>query len=416
MRILMVAQWYPPILGGEELHVANLSRELAARGHEVVVATLRQPGLDEEARDGRVRVVRLSGMLQRFGSMFADADRRSAAPAPEPSLTLGLDAVVRRFRPDVIHAHNWLVHAALPIRAARGIPLVQTLHDFSQICAVKVLLQRGQPCSGPGPLKCLSCSASHYGPIKGPITTLSNWTMGLAQRRLVDRFVAVSRAVAIGNRLDGVPHVVIPNFVADEPPDGAGDPRVVSALAGLPREPFLLFVGALARLKGLHVLLEAYRRGPELPPLVVVGYHTRDTEALVRNLPANVTVLGEWPHAAVQAAWPRALGGILPSICQEACPTVVLEAMRAGRPMIATALGGTLDLVADGETGLLVAADDPAALLGAIRRLLAEPRLVDMLGRNAAVNVRAFTAGSVVPRIEAVYREVVAERARPGAA
>lgn len=407
----MVAQWYPPILGGEELHAANLSRELAARGHEVTVATLQQPGLPAEELDGKVRVVRLSGALQRFEALFADGARRSAAPIAEPRLTLALDALVRRVRPHVIHAHNWLVHAVLPIRAARGIPLVQTLHDFSQVCAVKVLLRRGEPCSGPGPLKCLSCTASHYGPIKGPVTTLSNWSMGVAQRRLVDRFVAVSRAVATGNHLENVPHVVIPNFVADEAPMDSGDAAVAAALSSLPEEPFVLFVGALGRLKGLHVLLDAYRLGSDLPRLVVVGYRTRETDELLEDIPANVTVLGEWPHAAVQAAWPRALAGIVPSICQEACPTVVLEAMRAGRPVIASALGGTLDLVGHDTTGLLIPPGDPAALVAALRRLTDEPGFADRLGVGARAAAPGFFAASVVPRLESLYAEVVAERA-----
>ena len=199
----MLAQWYPPIVGGEELHVANLSRALAARGHQVTVATLRQADLAEEELDGDVRIVRVSGGLQRFEALFSDAGRRSAAPIPDPILTLAIDRIVRRFHPDVMHAHNWLVHAALPIRAARGIPLVQTLHDFSLVCAQKVLLRDGRACSGPGPIKCLTCTAQHYGPVKGPITTVSNWADGVAQRRLVDRFIPVSRAVAIGTGLTG---------------------------------------------------------------------------------------------------------------------------------------------------------------------------------------------------------------------
>jgi len=72
------------------------------------------------------------------------------------------------------------------------------------------------------------------------------------------------------------------------------------------------------------------------------------------DLPANVRLLGEWPNAAVRAAWSGAIAGVLPSTCREACPTVVIEAMLAGRPMIATGLGGTLDLVEDGQSGLLV--------------------------------------------------------------
>ena len=405
MRILMLAQWYPPILGGEELHVANLSRALVARGHDVTVATLRQQGLADEELDGDVRVVRVAGGLQRFEALFADSARRSAAPIPDPLLTLAINRIVNRFRPDVMHAHNWLVHAALPIRAARGIPLVQTLHDFSLVCAQKVLLRYGRACSGPGPIKCLTCTADHYGVVKGPVTTISNWADGIAQRRLVDRFIAVSRAVAEGTGLTDERHEVIPNFVPDEtarPPDAA------AYLAQLPSEPYFLFVGALGRLKGLEVLLRAYRAEPTLPPLVLIGYRTRETEELLHGLPQNVVALGQWPHPAVQLAWGGAIAGLLPSICQEACPTVAIEAMRAGRPVIASRLGGSIDLVEDRGTGILVAPEDHLGLLDALRELAGDPRLAATMGALARERSEDYTASAVVPRIEAVYGSVTA--------
>ena len=403
MRVLMLAQWYPPLVGGEELHVANLSAALVSRGHEVTVATLLQPGLPAEQIEGGVRVVRLRGTLQRVRGLFADGARRSAAPIADPSLTLAIDGLARRFRPDLMHAHNWLVHAALPVRAARAIPLVQTLHDFSLVCATKVLLRRGATCSGPGPAKCLDCAAGHYGALKGAITTISNWSDGWAQRRLVDAFIPVSQAVADGNRLAGLPHQVIPNFVPDNVPTMA-DPG--EYLARLPTAPFFLFVGAFGRLKGLEVLLDVYRSDPSLPPVVLIGYRMRETDELLGQLPPNVFVLGEWPYAAVQAAWGLALAGILPSICQEACPTVVIEAMRAGRPTVGAALGGTLDLIEDEKSGLLVEAGDREALHRALRRLADDGELAPRLGRGAAARAGEFTASAVVPRIEALYRAV----------
>jgi glycosyltransferase involved in cell wall biosynthesis len=399
----MLAQWYPPIVGGEELHVANLSRALAGRGHQVTVATLRQAGLAGEEMDGDVRIVRVSGGLQRFEALFSDTARRSAAPIPDPILTLAIDRIVRRFHPDVMHAHNWLVHAALPIRAARGIPLVQTLHDFSLVCAQKVLLRDGRACSGPGPLKCLTCTAQHYGPIKGPITTLSNWADGVAQRRLVDRFIPVSRAVAIGTGITGERHAVIPNFVPDETALPSDPARYSSQL---PIEPYFLFIGALGRLKGLEVLLRAYRADPSLPKLVLIGYRMRETEELLRDIPANVVVLGEWPHAAVQLAWHRAIAGVLPSICQEACPTVAIEAMRAGRPMIASRLGGVVDLVDDGGTGILVAPEDHEDLQRALHSLADDPERAAAMGARALEQSGEYVASSVVPRIEDAYRSV----------
>jgi glycosyltransferase involved in cell wall biosynthesis len=410
MRVLMLAQWYPPIVGGEEFHTANLSRALVERGHDVTVATLSQQGLADEEWDDGVRVVRMSGALQRIEALFADAGRRSAAPIADPTLALSIDRLVRLFRPDVMHAHNWLVHAALPVRSARGIPLVQTLHDFSLVCAQKVLLRYGRPCSGPGPLKCLGCTANFYGPIKGPVTAVSNWSDGLLQRRLVDLFIPVSRAVAEGTGVVHLQHRVIPNFVPDKT---ALPPEPGAYISRLPAVPYFLFVGALARLKGLDVLLGAYRVDASLPPLVVIGYQGRESEELLRELPPNVVVLGQWPREAVQLAWSGAIAGVVPSICQEACPTVAIEAMRAGRPTIASNLGGSIDLINDGVTGILVDPGNTDSLLAALRRLAARPALAASMGEHARERSAAFTASSIVPQIERAYQDVI-DRSRRG--
>jgi glycosyltransferase involved in cell wall biosynthesis len=405
MRILMLAQWYPPIIGGEELHVRNLSVELARRGHSVAVATLAQKGLAEsEVHDG-VEVIRLRASAQRFEGLFSEPNRQSVAPIADPELVIGLRNVLRRTRPDVLHAHNWIVHSALPLSLAHRVPLLLSLHDFSRVCATKVLMRRGAPCSGPGPVKCLVCAAGHYGAAKGAVTTVSNAVGALVERWAVAGYLPVSRAVAEGTFLDGLPHRVIPNFVPDGDPFPGAD--VDQYLARLPSEPFLLFVGALGRIKGLHVLLEAYRRLRDAPPLVMIGYPMRDTVDVLADLPANVHVLGQWPPSAVRAAWPRAQLALVPSVCPEACPTVIIEAMRAGVPVVATRIGGIPDLVADGETGLLVRPSEAEALASAVSRLLADPAQAERLGAAGLERSRLFSAEAVVPRFEAAYREVI---------
>ena len=404
----MLAQWYPPILGGEELHVRNLSIELAARGHEVTVGTMAQHGLAaEESHDG-VRVVRLPASVQRLGFLFSE-ERQSAPPLPDPELAVGLARLARETQPDVMHAHNWMVHSALPTRLSDRVPLLLSLHDFSLVCATKVLIRRGidrgENCSGPGPLKCLDCAAAHYGTLKGGITAISNAVDAMVERRAVSGFIPVSHAVARGNGLAGLPHRVIPNFVRNQPPGADADHR--SYLDQLPTEPYLLFVGALGRIKGLDVLFEAYRRLADPPPLVVIGYRMRETDELLANVPPNVHVLGAWPPSAVDAAWERALMAIAPSTCQEACPTVIIEAMRAGVPVVSTRIGGITDLVVDGETGVLVRHGEVAPLAEAIASLLADPGVATRLGEGGKQRSVEFMADAVVPRIEAAYREVI---------
>ncbi len=411
MRVLMLAQWYAPVIGGEENHVRGLAAALSARGHSVAVVTLAQPDRPAFELDGAVRVHRIRAAVQRLAWLFADARRQSAPPFPDPALVRQIAAIVRRERPDIVHAHNWLVHSYLPLRRRFAAGLVLTLHDYSLVCAKKNLIYRDRPCSGPAFDKCLRCAAAHYGLPKASAVVVGMRALGGLERRAIDRVVAVSRAVADGNALDGwrVPYEVIPNFIPDEVPSPG--PSEVTLLEALPAEPFILFVGGFARLKGVEVLLRAYRRLAAPPPMVLIGYPTSDRLAELVDPPPGVTVLTDWPQTAVMEAWRRSLVGVVPSTWGEPCPTVALEAMAAGRAVVASRVGGLVDIVADGETGLLVEPGDDAALAHAIASLAEDGERRNRMGHAAAARVEAFRAGTVVPRLERLYGNVLAAAA-----
>jgi glycosyltransferase involved in cell wall biosynthesis len=404
MRILLLAQFYPPVIGGEERHVRNLGRALAQRGHSVSVGTFVHPGSPDTEFDGAVRVHRLRGTLQRISGLHADSERQHAPPFPDPELALALKRLVDQEKPDVVHAHNWIYASFLPLKALRRIPLVVTLHDYGLVCAKKNFMHLGTHlCSGPAPVKCLPCAAGHYGIMKGTATTLGNRVTNFAAQRLVDRFIPVSNAVARHTGLAGskVPYEVIPNFVPDDvSAPGEEDP----CLRELPEGKFILFVGDLMRLKGIDVLLKAYTGLERAPPLVLIGRRLADTPKV---LPPNVGVFSMWPHSAIMHAWRRSLFGVLPSVGPEACATVIMEAMASGKAVVATDIGGMPDLVNHEETGLLVPPGDVQALTDAMQRLLDDPALLIGLGATSRARVGRLKAGAVVTRIEQVYREVL---------
>jgi glycosyltransferase involved in cell wall biosynthesis len=403
MRILLLSQFYPPIIGGEERHVRNLGAALAARGHQVVVGTSRRSGSPNEEMDGAVRVLRLPGTMHRLSGLHTDPERLHAPPFPDPELTFALWRLAADVRPDVVHAHNWIYASFLPVKALTGIPFVVTLHDYGLVCPKKNLMHFGtRLCDGPGLAKCLSCASRHYGAAKATVSTLGNRMTGLAARRLVDRFIPVSRAVARHNGLvDGrTPYEVIPNFVPDD--IGALGPED-ARLRDLPADGFILFAGDLTPQKGVDVLLKAYAHLDRAPPLVLIG---RGAAGMRAGLPPNVRVLGPWPHAAIMHAWHRSLFGVVPSVWREPCATVIMEAMASEKAVVATDVGGIPDVVAPGETGLLVPPGDVPALADAMQRLLNDRALLARLSAAALGGVGWLQAGSVVTRIEQVYRDV----------
>jgi glycosyltransferase involved in cell wall biosynthesis len=210
------------------------------------------------------------------------------------------------------------------------------------------------------------------------------------------------REVANRHFLEGEVQIVqqvVPSF-RDDSRDASPDAAV---LARLPSEPYILFVGALRRVKGIGVLLETYRRLVKPPPLVLIGTREIDTP----SIPPGVHVLENMPHGTVMAAWDRALFGVFPSVWPEPFGNVIHEAMSRGRAVVGTTPGGHGDMIVDGESGLLVPAGDSDALLDAMQRLLDNSDERVRMGEMARVRAARFTAPEVMPLFEELYARVL---------
>ncbi|HET9729809.1 MAG TPA: glycosyltransferase, partial [Acidimicrobiia bacterium] len=212
MRVLMVSQFYPPTVGGQEQVVRNMSAALARRGHEVSVATF-----DNAAAavcDPGVTVHTMPNFWARFAGQFADAQRPHTPPAPDPTFARAFAALIARERPDVIHTHDWLVHSSIRARTHGRIPLVLSLHDYGWVCANKRLMRDGSVCSGPGLAKCVACAARFYGP-KGILVAGALAARHRRVRAAVDHVLPVSSEVArrSGLRAGIDMYTVLPNFL-----------------------------------------------------------------------------------------------------------------------------------------------------------------------------------------------------------
>ena len=386
MRVLHVTDNYAPATGGLERAVAALAQGLAADGHAVDVVTMARPDAPAREREGAVTVHRVAGWTRHLRRFSADPGHHFHPTVPDPALARRLQELVDELRPDVVHAHGWIVHSCLGLR---GAPLVVTLHDYGLTCAKKTMSREPDvACAGPALGRCLPCANAFYGPVKG--TAL---TVGLRAARFdrVALFLPISHAVARAclPGVDPARVAVVPSFVADDVTAGARRPDF------LPDGPFVLFVGALGEHKGVGLLAEAHRRMRADVPLVALGPRRPDTPPL-----DGVLVRSGVPHRQIMGAYAAASVVAVPSRWPEPQGLVAIEAMASGTPVVASAVGGLAELVTP-DTGALVPPGDVDALARALDRMLAEPR------RGGPARAAAFTAGAVVPQVVAAY-----ERAR----
>ena len=397
MRILQVADFYPPTPGGLEAHVARLSEQLAARGHEVAVAA--GGGKAVAAGNEGLTVHRFGLSLERL-SVFANG-RAFHPPWADHAFVSAVLGVAKHFRPDVIHAHGWSEFSAVKVGRQLEVPVVVTLHDYGLCCPAKSLYCGVQACRSSFGFCCLTCTKCPQGVFRRTGLAMA---IRLGRRRLtreVARYISVSEYVAQAHRAVGVDDdktiIVIPNFVdsADidfKPPPADGP---------------IVFVGPAARYKGRPVLERAFRDIPlyTRPRLWLVGDTPPPTTL---NQDVGVDHLGRRSGAEILAIFQASRVAVVPSVWQDPCPTVALEASAVGRPVIASQVGGLKDIVVSEETGLLVPPDDPIALADALKRLIDDYALTLKLGAAARERfLHHFSAAVVIPRIEQLYREVL---------
>ncbi|MEO3776772.1 glycosyltransferase family 4 protein [Micromonospora sp. B11E3] len=276
------------------------------------------------------------------------------SPIYAPRAQQELSRLITEHRPDVLHLHNpypllspWVVRTA----HKHGVPVVQTVHNYRQVCSSGLYFRDGticQDCRG----RALGVPAIVHRCYRGSRAQSALMATTLAVHRgtwhSVDRYIALTSAVADHLRDYGVPAdriVVKPNGIPDP-----GRPA--------PLGDGFLFMGRLTPEKGLGLLLDAWRRHPDgaLGPLRIAGDgELRPLAEAAAAERADVTFLGPLDRAGVRAAIEASAVVVAASTWHDVLPTVIIEALASGRPVLGTALGGI---------PYLVGMDDPAGPVG----------------------------------------------------
>jgi glycosyltransferase involved in cell wall biosynthesis len=421
VRILLPVHGFPPTAtAGVEVYTLRLARALQARGHEALVLSgahdlSAAPGVLRTRSHEGVRVAEVPNVYQGSLERTYDMAEGDAAAAQ----------VMESFAPDVVHVQHLMNLGIGVLRQARaaGAGVVMTLHDHWLSCPRDGLRMRSDLalCETLDHAVCATCMAASVHLVPPLQHAVGDAARALGAGRVLHRLnaaaprltraaVAVLRRVtppdpspltaamdrrkaALAEALAAVDLFVAPTrFVAERAAAlGLAAERVRHVPLGvldapLPRRRVervrrFGFIGTVAPHKGVHVLVDAFRRLAVPDATLDVHGSLVSDSAYVERLRAaaagdrRIRFCGPFPEGGQQ----RVLSGldalVLPSVWWETTGMVLWEAIAAGLPVIASATGGMPEVVRDGHTGLLVPPGDAEALSGALRRLADGPPL-----------------------------------------
>ncbi len=383
MKVLLVHNRYQQ-RGGEDAVVEAEACMLRSRGVEV-----ERLEADNDAIHGPAAKIGTS--LNQFAGSF-DMRKR-------------IDQSLKTFCPDVVHVHNWFPTISASIfrqSKSAGIPVVHTIHNYRLLCVGATLFRDGRVCEEcigstfrtPG-IRHRCYRGSLMGTAAATAGMLAHWAAGTWQDS-VDRFIALtefSRAKLIEGGLPADKISVKPNFVEPEPEPGSGDGG------------YFLYAGRLTEEKGLRVLVECWRNGPDLAPLWIAGDGAlrAEVESAAASL-RNVRWLGMRSSEEVFALMKRAKATLCPSLWYEGMPRVVIESLAAGTPVVASKIGGYPEMIVDGESGALFATGDAGGLLNRIRELEASSALARMRVDTRLRYQTAYTGEKNFLKLLEIYR------------
>jgi glycosyltransferase involved in cell wall biosynthesis len=389
----MVTTFYPPYsFGGDAVFVQRLSRELADRGHRVDVihnldayrllgGTVRaatpveHPGIHVHAIRSPAGFLSPLAMQQTGGAAFIASQLRAL-----------LDGDF-----DVIHFHNVsLIGGPEVLTYGRALKLY-TMHEYWLVCPMHVLYRNDcEPCER---RTCFTCSLAHKRPPQ-----LWRYTSKLASAiRHVDTFLALSSFSREAHRSRGFNGnmELLPPFV----------PRTLDAAAKTAQPtPYFLFAGRLEKIKGLDTLLPHFAGGAG-SELWIAG-SGRQEEALRRLADGHsrIRFLGHVEEPRLSGLFRQALAVVIPSLCYEVFPLVLLEAFRQRTPVLVRRIGGLAEVAETSGGGLAYSTGEE---LRAAMTTLEDPATRDRMGeRGFAAFEKHWTPEAHLER----YFEIIGAR------
>jgi glycosyltransferase involved in cell wall biosynthesis len=393
MKIVLVHNTYQQP-GGEDVVFDQEKRMLEAANHRVVTYTRSNHEI------GKLNVLGQIGMAKR--TIWASDTRAE------------FDKLLDREKPDVVHVHNTFMLISPSIYSAcrdRGVPVVQTLHNFRLLCPNSNLFRDNHVCE-----ECVDDGLWHSiqhacyrdsRPATAAVVLMLAWHRAFKTwEKCISRYIALTnfareKFIAAGLPADRI--VVKPNFLESDP-----GPREQSGA-------YAVFIGRLSPDKGASTLLQAWEQLPQQYPLQIIGggVQREELEARVRERGLNVTFRGHLSRQESISTLKRARFLVMPSLGYETFGMVIVEGFACGIPAISSRLGAMQEIVRDRVTGLHFNPGDSTDLAQKVEWAWNNPLEIEAMGREGRREYEErYTAKKNYEMLMGIYEGVVKSQGR----
>ena len=379
--------------GGVETMILQLTESLTAQGHTVKLLTGNEYPHSIRIND------------YEFKSFKNDSWKRFFLYIYNPYSAISLKKVLREFKPDIVHIHNMSKASSSILFQLKRHPAVMTVHDAE--CIDQTVFNKIYS------LHRFKEQYTNYFKFNRGLTyyiqKLRFKILRYAQKN-IDLFISPSNAMANVIKEGGLPAPIRTIHNGIQPHDS---PKSVK----YSKEPSrILFVGRLVNEKGVMVLVRAIKEIVVMFPalkLTIVG--DGPTMSTIReyldenNLKKYVNLASNVKHDDIYSYYENTDIFVVPSTYFEPLGVVAIEAMMAGRPVIASAAGGLVELVDDGITGILVEPGNVTQLADSIINLLNDHKMIEKMGRAGLKKSAAFSATNYIDQTISTYKDVISK-------
>lgn len=389
LNILLVHNYYK-VPGGEDTVVANEKELLESYGHKVRLYARSNQELEKFSF--------VQKLLLPFSSIFSLKTYRE------------VKKLIREQKIDIVHVHNTLSLISPSVYYAAfccHVPVVQTIHNFRMLCPAAILLRNGKICE-----ECiedgLKCAVQHGCYRNSKLQTLGSAAilkihrmMGTYRKIFYICLTEFNREKLLSLNKNGKQVIepenifVKPNFV-----------NVDKVFAETIKREHYIYVGRFDNLKGVRILLEAWKKFPDKKLLLCGSGGEEETWAqtyIERYGMKQVYLLGQQPRENVLTLLSESKALIVPTLCYEGQPMVILESYATGTPVLSSDIGNAGDMVVEGVTGLHFKTGDVHALQEVVEKF---EKQTDKIWKTRDAYEGKYTPDKNYQLLMGIYRRI----------